>query len=68
MSHKEALTFAHAALQELIGHGNLVVAAALRQDIEDLEGVRRNAHDLLDSYMDHMTSVAHFTRQGMGGD
>lgn len=58
-AHKEALALATATLLEIIARGKATQAAVLRGDTpEAQEHIRREAHDLLDAYIDQMGDAA----------
>lgn len=62
-AHKEAAMLGTAALMEIIARAQSTQAAALRgAPPAELEAIRREAHDLVDAYLDHMTDAARHTR------
>lgn len=50
--HKAPLALATASLMEIIGKSQAYQAAIIQGRIEDAELLRREAHDMLDSYFD----------------
>nr|WP_303682840.1 hypothetical protein [Brevundimonas naejangsanensis] len=64
MKRKKASMLGTAALMEIISRAQSTQAAVLRGAPEaELEILRREAHDLVDSYLDHMTDAARHTRE-----
>lgn len=57
--HRHSAALATSALMGLISRGQAMQAAVLRQaSPEELETMRREAHDVLDAYLDHTTQAA----------
>lgn len=62
--HKQSMVLALAALQDIISRGQAIQAATVRSEGQERAAeLRVEAHDLLDAYLDHMTSAAVHARQ-----
>ena len=58
-AHNEALAMATATLLEIVARGKATQAAVIRGDsFASQEHIRREAHDLLDAYIDQMGDAA----------
>jgi hypothetical protein len=61
--HKKASALGTAALMDIISRAQATQAAVIRgAPQEELEAIRRETHDLVDAYLDHMTSAATHVR------
>lgn len=62
--HVEAGKLATSALVDIISRGRAIQAAVIREaSPSDIENLRREAHDVLDAYLDHTASAATHVRQ-----
>lgn len=62
--HKDAAKLALAGMMDIVAKGRSLQAAVIRNaPAEDIEALRREAHDMLDAYLDHTADAAVHTRK-----
>lgn len=63
-AHKEAAQLAMASMMDVISRGQAIQAAVIRNaPAAEIDGMRSEAHAVLDAYLDHMTAAAVHVRQ-----
>ena len=61
--HRHASALATASLMDLISRAQAIQAATIRGAApEEIEAMRKEAHDVVDAYLDRMAEAATFVR------